>query len=1050
MSDKLFKTLAYVGGAAAIYSGMKKKKKAERNRVIAQQAALRAQQQAFSSTSNNTQQGPNQTSNSNPSQGAGSQTGASVNSTITGTGSYQMTADTNASLPILYGQCQVRGAVVGSELDGAGNSILRTALVVAETTGEYPTVGDYKLNKVFWNDAELTVMGNGAVRGATLSDGTATTKYDDKISIFMYQGDFYTPFSNIMGNSVDYSSAIKPGIPKWNTNSADYFGRGAIWAFVDQTYDADAGIQGLGTFTFDITNLEYSNPANVVYDYLTTGRYGHGYPTSSVDTSSFFGGDNSLRNISDQLRFFSSEDVNDNANVDISNSTLAPQFVITGNSDANYTIGTSDVVGTYYTDVAKYPGQTDSASDIPVVGGHYNRLKILWGKSGNATSTGSGNIANCNVNLSSNNTIVAFLDIARLVPDGVGHTETGAETAVVNGEILPGVTYDYGDSTGTVTIAGTVGNSTPVYGIFQEGDKIRPEGSPYIYTVAETVDVLNPGYETFEIPVKERIAQLDIANTTLSDLTVNTPGANSGVYSTLTSGPDIKGIYQFATFPYEGATSPYMIPDMLFSNVLVGNAVMSSPQEDTIYLGQEKKASINGLLSTEGDVQSNLKTLLQHSDATLTWALPDGEWKAIPNANVDTSSAFVFDDDNIIGEIRVTTADIGNFYNSARASYVEKTHNSVKEEAIIYTPISQQAANETRHMLEMNYPLCSSGMEATRKIEQELIQNRLDMTVEFTADYSAIIVEPGDVVKVTNADYGFDNKLFRVLRKIQDMDGDILVNKFSLLEWDLAIFKERIPFKKPALDDIEFDPEQYEDVTDGGNLSDGTVPGDALANGAVTGDKIDTDSITGDNITSNTVTSINLTTTGITAGTYGNATTVPQIIVDAAGRVTSALGVTIPGAVRVIAGANRAVSVSSSQTLTTIINDTWDITQADIGDHLVTVLARYGGLWTVGADYLLTAGLQQGAEYTLTLRYKDNQQQISQDFIDNSRGDNLLNRIDVFGEPAPYPLQYTVSSGLTWSRGVEIVILLEGFSYYGGTSSSLKIGMQYQDSGPIG
>ena len=932
MSDKLFKTLAYVGGAAAIYSGMKKKKKAERNRVIAQQAALRAQQQAFSSTSNNTQQGPNQTSNSNPSQGAGSQTGATVNSTITGSGSYQMTADTNASLPILYGQCQVRGAVVGSELEGIGNTLLRTGLVIAETTGEYPTVGDYKLNKVFWNDADLTVMGNGSVRGATLSDGTNTTKYDGKIFIYLYQGDFYTPFSNIMGNSADYSSAIKPGIPKWYNNSADYYGRGALWAFVDQYYDAEAGIQGLGTFTFDITNLEYSNPANVVYDYLTTGRYGHGYPTSSVDSGSFFSGSNSLRNISDQLRFFSSEDVNDDANVDIGNSTLAPQFVVTGNAFGSYTIGTSDVLGTVSANTGNV-GKTTSTNEVPVVSADYNRLKILWGKSGNATSTGSGNIANCNVTLSSNNTFTAFLDVARLIPDGVGHTETNADTAVVNGEILPGVDYNYGDSTGTVDVLGSGVSPVQIPNFLLEGDKIRPEGSPYIYTVAETVDVPRPGYATFEIPVKERIAHLDIANTTLANLTVNTPGANSGVYSTLTSGPDIKGIYQFGTFPYIGGTGPNhdVIPDMLFSNVLVGNTVISSPQEDTIYLGQEKKASINGLLSTEGDVQSNLKTLLQHSDATLTWALPEGEWKAIPNANVDTSSAFVFDDDNIIGEIRVTTADIGNFYNSARASYVEKTHNSVKEEAIIYTPISQQAANETRHMLEMNYPLCSSGMEATRKIEQELIQNRLDMTVEFTADYSAIIVEPGDVVKVTNADYGFDNKLFRVLRKIQDMDGDILVNKFSLLEWDLAIFKERIPFKKPALDDIEFDPEQYEDVTDGGNLKDDSVPGSSIVDGDITGTEIG----------SNTVTSTNLTTTGVTSGTYDPSIidgllSIPNFLVDAAGRLTDAgtTNINLGGTATQIGGYLGNVTMTNNATVS-LSTQKYALSNADVGNWVL-------------------------------------------------------------------------------------------------------------------
>ena len=247
-------------------------------------------------------------------------------------------------------------------------------------------------------------------------------------------------------------------------------------------------------------------------------------------------------------------------------------------------------------------------------------------------------------------------------------------------------------------------------------------------------------------------------------------------------------------------------------------AYVDLPQEDTVFLGQEKQAEINGLLSTEGDVQSNLRTLLQHSGATVTWDLGDGKWKTIPNSKSDVANAFVLNDDNIIGEIQVTTSDISNFYNSARASYVEKTHNSVKEESIIYTPDFERATNETPHKLEMNYPLCSSGTEATRKVEQELIQNRLDLTLNLTADYSAITIEPGDIVKVTNSEYGFTNKLFRVLKTVQDMDGDILVIKLVLLEWDLAIFKERIPHKKPALDDIAFDPENFDDNIDGDSL----------------------------------------------------------------------------------------------------------------------------------------------------------------------------------------------------------------------------------------
>ena len=1044
MSDKLFRTLAYVGGAAAIYSGMKKKKKADRNRVIAEQAALRAQQQAFSSTANNIQQGPNQTSNSNPSQGSGGQTGSTVNSTITGTGSYQMTADTNASLPVLYGQCQVRGAVVGSELEGTGNTLLRTALVLGETTGGVMGDSNYALNKLFWNDISLDLLANGTVRGATLSDGTTTDKYDGKIDVKLYQNDMYTPFANIMGN-VGVLSGIQPGIPKWYNNSADYEGRGALWAFVDMTYDASAGIQGLGTFTFDITNEDYSNPANVIYDYLENGRYGHGYPTSSIDSGSFFSGAGSLRNVSDELRFFTSNEAADNANVDISNSTLAPQFVVTGTSSTPYSVGwnQANAQQIFYANLAAV-GTLTGDTDVPVVSADYNRLKILWGKSGNATSVGTGNIANCNVSLSTNNTFTALLDTARLIPDGTGHTETNADAAVVAGEIVPGHTYNYGDTTGSVDITGAVGNPVAITSYLRAGDKIRPEGSPYMYTVAQDVDVPKPGYATFEIPVLERIASLDIANTTLANLTVNTPGANSGVYATLTSGPDIKGIYQFGTYPFQGsANAEYTIPDMLFSNVLIGNAVMSSPQEDLIYLGQEKQASINGLLSTEPTVQQNLNTLLQHSGATLTWDLSQGKWKVIPNTTVDTSSAFVFNDDNIIGEIRVTTSDLSNFYNSARASYVEKTHNSVKEETIIYTPDSEKAVNETPHKMEMNYPLCSSGTEATRKIDQELIQNRYDLTVNFTADYSAITVAPGDVVKVTNAGYGFNDKLFRVLKTTQDMDDDILVINVTLLEWNLAIFKERIPYKKPALDDIEFDPETYTDNTDGGGIRPDSTPGTALANGAVSGGKIG----------SNTVASINMTTTGVTAGTYS---TFPgqEFVVDAAGRILSALlsGSTATSGAISSAG---VATVTSTGTYTQILQHKYLLTEADSGDHIIMIDNFAGAQYVIAGSKLLTHPLQKGAKANVVVKYEGNGTVISSDEAENIGGSNTNNYIDGFFDAGPTPIGWgvgTASTPVNWSTAgdVSLTITLSGYqNYNGGTFTNGACFATYADSGPM-
>jgi len=219
----------------------------------------------------------------------------------------------------------------------------------------------------------------------------------------------------------------------------------------------------------------------------------------------------------------------------------------------------------------------------------------------------------------------------------------------------------------------------------------------------------------------------------------------------------------------------------------------------------------------------------------LNWELPEGRWKAIPNANANISGAKVFSDDNIVGEIKITTSDITTYYNSARAQYIEKNHNSVKEDIIVYTPQQQLNTNETKHKMELSYPLCDSASEAQRKADVELKQNRLDKVVSFTSDYTGLGVEPGDIIKVTNSDYGFSEKTFRVVRVRETMDDDILMLNITAIEWSNETYNDRIPFRKPALDDIEFEPEEYSDIIDGGAVRTGSVPGTAITDGSIDG-----------------------------------------------------------------------------------------------------------------------------------------------------------------------------------------------------------------------
>lgn len=781
-----------------------------RNYVNFNSDAIRDLTAQFNSVKDNQVKLQEQVTHGAASAGTSAQTaGTGTNDTPTGSGTYQVTTDTNFTIPVLYGQAQVRGAVFDAALTNS-NANLVSAIVLTEVTGGNSLSGnaDYTLNHVYFNDTLLNLHANGRVANAILNDGTETDKYNENTIVRLYEQKSWNAISNIQpGVAPSYGTAASY-IPHWNDIS--HLVEGTLFAVIDQKYDAANGVQGIGTWTFDVTNdTAGTNPGDIVYDYLTNERYGAGYPANSVNDTSFVGNTvSSLKSISNTEFLYTTTIAAD------ANMSAVTQIETTGEVENMTNISLFESAN-----VTTLTGNLMAAGNVGGVdASNYSRLKIFW----SYTNT---NPVNPPVNpLFSNNTLIGFLDIARAEPDGANTTLYPGNTDPTYGEPV----YQ---------------PNTEIVNFLVEGDRIRPEGSRYIYTVAANVTVPNPGYESFEIPVKERVRFPDLDDYANANSAYNTVGSDPT--TAWTQDPDFNLVTYAETWPFLGASSSWggdYYANLAFSNCLVGNAVFEGQSESlggNTYIGTEPKARINGLLDTSRSVRDNISELMKHSFAELTYDNREGQWMAVPNGNADTANAFVFNETNILSELTVATSDVANFFNASRATYVEKTHNSVTEDVIVYTPETDKNANETTYMMEMDYPLTVSGSEATRKADERLRQNRKDLVIEFVADYSAIVVDPGDLVKVTVDSYGFEDKLFKVVKNEHSMEGDIISCRLAMMEWDLGVFTPRIPFRKPVLDDIEFEPEQYDDLVDAGGIDPETYPANSISGNAIVDGSID-------------------------------------------------------------------------------------------------------------------------------------------------------------------------------------------------------------------
>ena len=200
---------------------------------------------------------------------------------------------------------------------------------------------------------------------------------------------------------------------------------------------------------------------------------------------------------------------------------------------------------------------------------------------------------------------------------------------------------------------------------------------------------------------------------------------------------------------------------------------------------------INGVLSTDDNVLRNLEKLCTASGCWLTRDVHRGKWAVIINRAEAVTATF--DDSNIIGGISLVSSGLTELYNAVKLSYPSSDIDGQTDFVQVNLPASELNANEAPNTLEMTVELCNNTVQAQHLAQLELNQNRLDKLVTFESDYTALDIDAGDVIAITNGTHGWVDKKFRVI-SLSEVDGDTGDIRISItaLEYDAVIYDTSI------------------------------------------------------------------------------------------------------------------------------------------------------------------------------------------------------------------------------------------------------------------
>jgi hypothetical protein len=207
----------------------------------------------------------------------------------------------------------------------------------------------------------------------------------------------------------------------------------------------------------------------------------------------------------------------------------------------------------------------------------------------------------------------------------------------------------------------------------------------------------------------------------------------------------------------------------------------------------QPRFKFNGVVDTSQTLMKNLQAMANSCDCLIRYNEITAKWGVIVQKPTYTV-AMDINNSNMIGSLSITPIDSANSYNVIEVQFPDNSQqdsfNTATLDLAEVNP-SLLFPNEPVNKQTVQLPLVNNDVTAQYLANRFIEQAREDLQVQATVNFVGLQLEAGDIVTITNSNYGWTAKPFRIIKVQQNFEsnGEVTVT-LQMTEFNSAVYDD--------------------------------------------------------------------------------------------------------------------------------------------------------------------------------------------------------------------------------------------------------------------